>query len=72
MDSMKTYKVSLARIYLISIKAENEDRAMRFSEYYLGNCPDLSDEKEQILNHFSIEEIEMVYNEANEIVTIME
>jgi len=69
---MKTYKVALTRIYFVYIKAENEDRALRFSEYYLGNCPDLSNEKEQIEKNFSINEIEMVYNEANEIVAVME
>ena len=62
---MKTYKVALTRTYLVSIKAENEHQAKTFSEYYLGNCPDLSDEKEQSEKNFSIEEIEMVYNNAD-------
>jgi len=64
---MKTFKIALTRTYLVTIKAENKDRAKQFSEYYFGDCPNLSDEKEQKENNFSIEEIEMVYNEAHEI-----
>ena len=64
---MKTYKVALTRTYLISIKAENDDQALGFAEYYLGNCPDLSTEIERNENNFSIEEIEMVYNEAQQV-----
>ena len=67
---MKTYKVALTRSYFVSIQAENRDQAKIFSEYYLGDCPDLSTEEEQIKKHFSIKQIEMVYNESNEIVEI--
>ncbi len=63
---MKYYKVALTRTYLISINAESEDRAKRLSEFYLGDCPDLSTEKEQTEKNFSIKDIEMVYNEAHE------
>ena len=49
------------------MREENEDQAKRFSEYYLGDCPDLSNEKEQLVNKFKFEDVEMVYNEANEI-----
>ena len=64
---MNTYKVTLTRTYLVTMRAENEDQAKRFSEYYLGDCPDLSNEKEQLANKFKFEDVEMVYNEANEI-----
>ena len=67
---MKTYKVALMRTYLVSIKAENEERAKKFSEYYLGDCTDLSNKKERVEKKFSIEEIESAYNEASEIVSI--
>ena len=63
---MKTYKIALTRTYNVSIKAENEDRAKRLSEFFLGDCPDRSNEKERAEMNFSIEEIEMVYNEADE------
>jgi len=64
---MKNYKIALTRTYLVTIKAENEDKAKRFSEFYLGDCPDLSNEKEQLVNNFKIEDLEMLYNEADEI-----
>lgn len=64
---MNTYKVALTRIYLVSVKANNVDQALRFSEYYLGNCPDLSSEEEQIKKNFTIDKIEMVYNEADNV-----
>lgn len=66
---MRTYKVALTRTYLVSIKAENEEHAKAFSEYYLGDCTDLSNKREQVDKNFSIAEIELVYNEANEIVS---
>ncbi len=69
---MKTYKIALTRTYLVSIKAETEENAKRFSEFYLGDCPDLSNKKEQLANNFSLEDIEMVYNEADEILCAME
>ena len=68
---MKTYKVALTRTYLISIKTETEEQAKRFSEFYLGDCADLSDEREQIEKNFYIDDIQMVYNEADEIVCVM-
>ncbi|MFQ5712630.1 MAG: hypothetical protein ACE5GU_01190 [Candidatus Scalinduaceae bacterium] len=67
---MKTHKVALTRTYLVSIKAETEEKAKMFSEFYLGDCPDLSNTKEQLEKKFSVEYIEMVYNEAEEIVYV--
>lgn len=65
---MKTYKVGLTRTYIVTINAENEERAKRLSEFYLGDCPDLSSEKERKDRNFYIQDIEMVYNEANEVI----
>ncbi|MGD1151449.1 MAG: hypothetical protein ABR911_01040 [Syntrophales bacterium] len=64
---MKTYKVALTRTYLVSIKAETKELAKIFSEFYLGDCADLSTKKEQLEKKFLIKNIELVYNEANEI-----
>lgn len=69
---MKVYKVALTRDYLVSIKAENEEKAKRFSEFFLGDCPDLSTEKDCSDNNFHIEEVEMVYNDAFEIVEVID
>jgi hypothetical protein len=65
---MKTYKVGLTRTYLISIKAENEGRAERLSEFYLGDCTDQSTKKDRLENKFLVEDIELVYNEAKKII----
>ena len=65
---MNSYKVALTRTYFVSIKAKTEEQAKRFSEYYLGDCSDLSDKKVQLEKKFSIENIQLVYNEANEII----
>jgi hypothetical protein len=64
---MKTYRVALIRSYLVSIVAENKEKAKRLTEFYLGNCPDRSNRKDRLEQKFSIEDIELVYNEANEI-----
>ncbi len=65
---MKTYTVSLIRTYLVSIEAETEYQAKLYAEYYLGDCSDLSNEKERSEKKFSIKEVEMVWNEASEII----
>jgi len=69
---MKTYKVALTRVYFVSIKAETKEKAKMFSEFYLGHFPDLSNKKDQLENNFFIEDIEMVYNEADDILCAME
>ena len=62
---MKLFEVALTRTYLVSIRAENEYQARRLSEYYLGDCPDLSNKEEQINHNFHIEKVELAYNEAS-------
>lgn len=65
---MKTFKVALMRTYIVSIKAESKERAKRFSEYYLGNCNDLSKQIDRSEKNFAIDDIEMVVNDATEII----
>ena len=64
---MKTYKVALTRTYLVTISATDEEKAKRLSEFFIGDCPDSSNEKDRSEFNFSIENIEMMYNEADEI-----
>lgn len=61
---MKTYKVSLARSYLVTIEAENKENARRHAEFFIGDCHDLSTYKDKQKNKFSIIEIEATFNEA--------
>lgn len=67
---MKTYKVALTRTYLVTINATDEEKAKRISEFFIGDCPDSSNEKDRSEFNFSIENIEMMYNEAGEILDI--
>jgi len=63
---MKKYKVLLTRSYIVTINAENESQARRYTEFYLGDCPDLSKPKEREDQKFKIEEIKLTFNEALE------
>ena len=37
---MKKYKVALSRAYIVTIEAENRERALRYAEFYIGDCSD--------------------------------
>lgn len=63
---MKKYEVLLMRSYMVTIQAENEDQALRYTEFYLGVCPDLSKPKDRREQKFKIKEVEMTFNEAFE------
>ncbi len=61
---MKKYKVALSRAYIVTIEAEDKEKACRYAEFYLGDCPDASTLKDRQENKFSIEEIEPAINDA--------
>lgn len=63
---MKEYEVLLTRSYIVTIYAEHEDQARKYTELYLGDCPDLSKLKDQRDRKFKIKEIKMTFNEAFE------
>jgi hypothetical protein len=69
---MKTYQVVLSRTYLVTIQAGNQEQAKVLSEFYIGDCPDLSNERDRMEKNFSIEKIEMVNNEAIQIINEVE
>lgn len=64
---MKTFNVSLARSYIVTIKAKNRQRAKDCAEFFIGDCSDLSTIKDKKQYKFSIEEIEPAINEAMEV-----
>ncbi|HRO41552.1 MAG TPA: hypothetical protein PL009_01865 [Flavipsychrobacter sp.] len=70
MEKLKSgkFKVLLHRSYVVEVVASNETDARRFAEFFIGNPSDESQENERKEMKFSIGEMEMVYNEANEIV----
>lgn len=61
---MKTYIVSLIRSYAVTIEAENEEKACRYAEFFIGDCYDLSTHEDKQNNKFSIIEIEPTINDA--------
>ena len=65
---MKNYKVLLTRSYIVTIYAEDIDQAKSYSEFYLGDFPDLSKPKDRKNQKFKIKEIEMALNEATNII----
>ncbi|MCH8069992.1 MAG: hypothetical protein IID16_12110 [Candidatus Marinimicrobia bacterium] len=68
---MKNYKVLLTRSYIVTIYAEDIDQAKNYTEFYLGDCPDLSKPRDRKNQKFKIKEIEMALNEAYEATNII-
>ncbi len=67
---MKTFKVNLTRVYSITIDAEDETSAKQLAEFFVGNPNDESNEKENADYSVNIKEIEMLMNEAFEVVEV--
>jgi hypothetical protein len=59
---MKQYEVVLTRSYIVTIQTENEAQALRSTEFYLGDCPDLSKSRDRSKQKLKIEKIEMTFN----------
>ena len=68
---MKTYKVSLSRSYIVTIKTENKEKACRYAEFYIGDCLDISTFEDKQKNKFSIEEIEPAINDAIDVEEVL-
>lgn len=69
---MRTYQVVLAKSYIITIRAENEENALRYSQFFTGDIPDLSDIKHREEYNFEIEDIDCKTNEALDVEEINE
>lgn len=63
---MKSFQVSLTKIYLVNINAESEEDAKRFAEFFTDDIKDISDNNDRQKYKFEIEEIECAMNEAVE------
>jgi len=64
---MKTYKVSLARSYIVEIKAKTKEKARRYAEFFIGDCSDISTFKDKKEYEFTIEEIKPAINDAMDV-----
>ena len=69
---IKTYKVSLTRSYVVTIKAEDEEKARDYAEFFIGDCSDVSTFEDKQKHNFLIEEIEATINDAIDIEEIKE
>ena len=65
---MKQYIVSLSRAYLVSITAEDRASASELAEFYVDTGKDGSSKAEQEKHNFAISDIELVINDAMEVV----
>lgn len=63
---MKKFNVNLIRGYNILIETENEEKAKRLVEYFIGDPNDASNTNEKANFHFNIVNIELTMNEAIE------
>lgn len=63
---MKTYEVVLTKSYLIKIKAENNNKAKEYSEYFTGDICDISSIDDREKFNFEIASIDCKLNEAFE------
>ena len=61
---MSIYKVALSRAYIVTIEAENEEKARRYAEFFVGDCSDASALVDQQKHKFLIKEIEPAINDA--------
>ena len=69
---MKTYKVSLARSYIVTIKAKDRQRAKDCAEFFIGDCCDVSTLEDKQKHNFFIEEIEPAINDVIDVKEIKE
>jgi len=58
------YQVCVVRLYAVSIRGENAEKAKELAEFFLGNCEDDSTKEERARYNFKIHEIEMVENDS--------
>jgi len=63
---MKTFEVILTKSYVIRIKAEDGDKAKKFTELFTGDIQDISSVNERKKFGFEIEDIDCKINEAFE------
>lgn len=69
---MKTYQVVLTKSYVVTVNAETEEKAKRFTEFYTGDIQDISAKEDRKKLNFSIEEIDSRMNESLEAEEIKE
>ena len=69
---MKKYSVSLARSYIVTIEAEDKEKAKDYAEFFIGDCCDVSTFEDRQGHNFLIEEIEPAINDAIDVEEVKE
>lgn len=69
---MKIYQVILAKSFVVTVKADNAQKAERVAEFYTDNIKDISAHEDRKKFHFLIEKIECTMNESLEAEEIKE
>lgn len=64
---MKTFEVILTKSYIVKIQAENELKAMEFSEFFTNDIQNISTNLDEIKHNFKMENIDCKVNEAIEV-----
>jgi hypothetical protein len=62
---MPLYKVTIQRSFEVEIQTDNQDKASKLAELFLGYS-DESSEQDRVKNNFSIQSIEMLENNVIE------
>lgn len=68
---MPTFDVSLGRSFIVTIDAKSSEQAARLAELYIGYM-DESNAKDRKRFRFQIQQIEMTYNDAIEVVSSLD
>lgn len=61
---MKTYQVVLTKSYIVTMKAENAQKAKNLAEFYTGDIQDISTHQARKEQSFEIEQITCGMNEG--------
>ena len=63
----KLYNVELTRTYMVKIEAESKKAASELAEFFVGTSKDASNENHKKEFNFDIKNIDLRYNESNQV-----
>ena len=63
----KLYNVELIRSYMVKIEAESKEDAKELTEFFVGTCKDASNEHHKEEFNFDIKDIDLRFNESNQV-----
>jgi len=63
----KLYNVELVRTYIVTIEAESKEDARELTEFFVGTSKDASNENHKKEFNFDIKDIDLSYNESNQV-----